>query len=60
MVVPEYGGCLQKLTENDRRRLKNLADKEMYGETVKYMLERGVKLEQEVVSLQLFGSRGEQ
>ena len=48
------------MTENDRRRLKNLADKEMYGETVRYMLERGVKLEQEVVSLQLFGSREEQ
>lgn len=60
MVVPEYNGCLQKLTENDRRRLKNLADKELYGETVRYMLERGVKLEQEVVSLQLFGSRGQQ
>lgn len=52
MSVEELGderflGCLQKLTENDRKRLGG----EEYRETVEYMLEENVKPEQEIVSL---------
>lgn len=45
-----YKECLLKLTSNDRKRLKTLADHEMYRDVVQYMLENGVKLEQEIVS----------
>lgn len=46
-----YKACLQELTDHDRRRLKSLAQQESYQEVVQYMLEKGVKLEQEIVSL---------
>lgn len=45
-----YKTCLLELSGNDRRRLKALAKDERYQETAEYMLERGVKLEQEIVS----------
>ena len=46
-----YAECLLKLSDNDRKRLKKLEDYEMYRDAVQYMLEEGVKLEQEIVSL---------
>ena len=46
-----YADCLLKLSANDRKRLKTLAEHEMYRDVVRYMLEEGVKLEQEIVSL---------
>lgn len=42
--------CLQPLTENDRVRLKSLAEKDMFREVAGYMLEENAKLEQEIVS----------
>ena len=55
LTDPQYADCLQELTAQDRRRLKKLAEKEQYKQTVEYMLERNVKLEQEIVSYQIFG-----
>lgn len=46
-----YKECLLELSPNDRKRLKTLAGHEMYRDVVQYMLEHGVKLEQEIVSL---------
>lgn len=46
----EFLKCCQPLTDRDRRRLKALADHELYGETVRYMLDHNVKLEQEIIS----------
>ncbi len=43
--------CLQPLTENDRTRLKALEKREEYRELAGYLLEKNVKLEQEIVSL---------
>lgn len=48
-----FAACLQKLKPTDRRRLKTLQEKEAYRETVEYMLENNVKLEQEVISYYL-------
>ena len=48
-----YADCLLKLSANDRKRLKTLAEHEMYRDVVRYMLEEGVKLEQEIVSLNM-------
>lgn len=45
-----FSGCLQELTDHDRRRLSSLEEKEEYGKTVRYMLENNVKLEQEIIS----------
>lgn len=45
-----FHSCLHPLTEQDRVRLKSLEKQEMYRELAEYMLERGVKLEQEIVS----------
>ena len=46
-----YAECLLKLSANDRKRLKALAEHEMYRDLVQYMMEHDVKLEQEIVSL---------
>ena len=48
-----YAECLLKLSANDRKRLKALAEHEMYRDLVQYMMEHDVKLEQEIVSLSL-------
>lgn len=45
-----YAACLLPLTDNDRKRLRTLAKQETYRDVAEYMLERGVKLEQEIVS----------
>ncbi len=41
--------CLKKLSQEDVRRLKALLKRQEYRETVSYMLEKQVKLEQEIV-----------
>ena len=46
---PQYARCLQRLSENDRKRLQALKEYDKYGEVVQYMLENDVKLEQEIV-----------
>ncbi len=43
-----YRPCLQKLTANDRKRLRTLTGQ--YREVAEYMLAHGVKLEQEIIS----------
>ena len=45
-----FQACLHPLTEQDRVRLKSLKKKKAYREMAEYMLERGVKLEQEIIS----------
>lgn len=49
----EYESCLHGLTDNDVSRLKELKEMDLYAYTVKYMLENNVKLEQEIISLNL-------
>lgn len=53
----EHARCLHQLSENDRVRLLELGRMEPYAEVVDYMLEQGVKLEQEIVSLDLMRGR---
>ncbi|MDD5899752.1 MAG: DUF2220 family protein [Lachnospiraceae bacterium] len=50
---PCYTSCLHKLTENDRARLQELYKEPEYRTAVEYMLINNVKLEQEIVSLNL-------
>ena len=45
--------CLHQLSDNDRNRLQELKIMDTYAEVVHYMLEQDVKLEQEIVSLDL-------
>ncbi|MCD8073953.1 MAG: DUF2220 domain-containing protein [Lachnospiraceae bacterium] len=45
-----FGPCLKTLTENDRSRMKTLCGEEAYRPVLAYMKEKGVKLEQEIVS----------
>jgi DNA topoisomerase VI subunit A len=49
----EYASCLHKLTDNDIVRLQELKNIPAYKKVVNYMLEKNVKLEQEIVSLNL-------
>ncbi len=49
----EYAMCRHRLSENDRSRLQELKTMDTYAEVVHYMLEQDVKLEQEIVSLDL-------
>ena len=49
--APQYEKCLRPLTTNDTNNLASLRD--AYPELVGYMLENNVKLEQEIVSLNL-------
>ena len=48
-----YESCLHRLTDNDVIRLKELNNITTYADTIAYMLEHNVKLEQEIVSLVL-------
>ena len=45
-----FQSCLCSLSDNDRLRLESLEKQEVYRDLTEYMLERGVKLEQEIVS----------
>lgn len=47
-----FASCLHPLTVNDRKRLSSLKEKEPYVETVRYMLEKNIKMEQEIISLE--------
>ena len=47
---PRFKSCLHPLTKQDRLRLGALETHTAYGEMAEYMLERDVKLEQEIVS----------
>lgn len=48
---PRFKSCLRPLTQQDRIRLKSLEKHELYRDSVMYMLEKNIKLEQEIVSL---------
>lgn len=50
---PEYKKCLQSLTDNDRERAKSLLSIDVYKRTVEAMLNENIKLEQEIICLQL-------
>lgn len=52
-----FRACLRPLTQQDRVRLKSLEKQATYRETVAYMLEQNVKLEQEIVSF--YGTENE-
>ena len=45
-----FSSCLQPLTNQDRVRLNSLEKQEIYQELAAYMLEKNVKLEQEIIS----------
>lgn len=47
---PRFKSCLHPLTKQDRLRLRALETHAVYGEMAEYMLERDIKLEQEIVS----------
>lgn len=53
LMDPYYEKYLVKLSENDRKGLVDLCHNPEYDSTVAYMLERNVKLEQEMVSYRL-------
>ncbi|MGN1350420.1 MAG: Wadjet anti-phage system protein JetD domain-containing protein [Anaerovoracaceae bacterium] len=50
---PAYDSCLHSLTERDRAGLRHLAEYPEYRTVAEYMLEKNVKLEQEIISLRL-------
>lgn len=52
----QYSDCLLPLTENDKNRLMELKSNPLYSDTVTYMLNHEIKLEQEIVSLNLMNS----
>ena len=49
-ILNRYLAYAKPLTERDRRKARSLLSKEMYGDVVRYMLDTGRKLEQEIVS----------
>lgn len=57
LLDERFSSCLQELKTADRTRLKSLTEKAAYRETVMYMLEAGVKLEQEIVSYCLYEAK---
>lgn len=49
----QYESCLHPLTDNDTVRLQELKEMSVYADTIKYMLQYNVKMEQEIISLEL-------
>lgn len=49
----QYERCLHRLTDNDTVRLQELKEMSVYADTIKYMLKYNVKMEQEIISLEL-------
>lgn len=50
---PRFSHCLKELTDYDISRIDSLMEDAAYSETLKYMKEQNVKLEQEIVSYYL-------
>lgn len=50
---PKYRSCLKKLTDLDKNRLSKLIEEKIYFDCISYMLNNDVKLEQEIISLDL-------
>lgn len=50
---PQYKHCLKELTDLDASRLNKLKEDKLYTECIEYMLEKRIKLEQEIISLSL-------
>ena len=53
LLQKEYAHCLHPLTDTDITRLNELKQVKIYTDTIQYMLQNNVKLEQEIVSLEL-------
>lgn len=53
LSMKQYEHCLHPLTDNDIVRLQELKEVELYADTIQYMLQNNVKLEQEIISLEL-------
>lgn len=49
----QYESCLHRLTDNDTVRLQELKEMRVYADTIQYMLQHNVKMEQEIISLEL-------
>lgn len=49
----QYENCLHRLTDNDTVRLQELKEMRVYADTIQYMLQHNVKMEQEIISLEL-------
>lgn len=54
-----WQNCLNKLTDLDVKRLINLKENKAYTQCIAYMLDKNVKLEQEIISLYLTKENGE-
>lgn len=54
-----WQNCLNKLTDLDVKRLINLKENKAYTQCIAYMLNKNVKLEQEIISLYLTKENGE-
>ena len=52
----KYSSCLHELSDNDRTRLRELKRYDIYKDVVQYMLDNNVKLEQEIISLELINN----
>ena len=50
-TLQKYEKYGKKLTENDKKRLQGMLDREEIQGLVKYMLKKNVKLEQECIEL---------
>lgn len=53
LLQKQYEQCLHPLTDNDIVRLQELKEVGAYADTIQYMLQNNVKLEQEIISLEL-------
>lgn len=54
----EYEHCLHPLTDTDITRLMELKQVESYADTIQHMIRNNIKLEQEIVSLELMKQEG--
>jgi hypothetical protein len=53
LTQKQYESCLHRLTGNDVVRLQELKKIMAYSDTIQYMLQQNVKMEQEIISLEL-------
>jgi len=53
LIDERYRHCLRELTDSDRSRLSSIMDEKVYHDTLMYMQEHNIKLEQEIVSYYL-------
>lgn len=55
LMNPNYKGCLHELSKNDLIRMRELATIFEYQNVINYMIKHNIKLEQEIICLDLMG-----